>query len=202
MRIISSGRKVFRRPLQQPSTATSVDFSMDSPQNLFLRAGPTPEQSIADEYGRGFNTSSQVYRLPADATELERLSGFLTANPISLLSSPWVDAQHKIIKMVVGQYPPIVHTVMADDNPDEQKAILDLGCGSGAWLDIFLFIVDVRTSWADLSSKDYRGCKRFPTLHRGRCRSGSYAICVGPLSSIHQITCSFFPAGICLPIAG
>jgi hypothetical protein len=201
VRIMSSGRKVFRRPLQQQRQLT---FPWIHPLHKSYFSGLDLHES-----NQSLTSTAEVSTPPRKYIAFQQTQqnskdsvGFLTANPISLLSSPWVDAQHKIIKKVVGQYPPIVHTVMADDNPDEQKAILDLGCGSGAWLDIFLFNVDVTTSWADLSSKDYRGCKRFPMLHRGRCRSSSYAICVGPLSSIRQITCSFSPAGICLPIAG
>jgi hypothetical protein len=61
------------------SSRTTVDLSMRS-------SSPTPSvlsvtsslraQAIAHEHGRGVNTSSEVYRLPADEEEVERLSVF------------------------------------------------------------------------------------------------------------------------------
>ena len=61
------------------SSRTTVDLSMRS-------SSPTPSvlsvtssiraQAIAHEHGRGINTSSEVYRLPADEEEVERLGVF------------------------------------------------------------------------------------------------------------------------------
>jgi trans-aconitate methyltransferase len=33
----------------------------------------------------------------------------------------------------MGKYPPPFADVLADSDDMEQKAVLDLGCGSGAW---------------------------------------------------------------------
>ncbi|KAJ3717267.1 hypothetical protein DFJ43DRAFT_1099560 [Lentinula guzmanii] len=74
-------------------------------------------QAFKHEYGRGLNNYSEVYRLPADDEELDRL-----------------DAQHNMFMEVMGKYPPCMEEVMTDDIPGETKAVLDLGCGSGRWI--------------------------------------------------------------------
>lgn len=102
------------------SSRTSVDLSMRSAspaRSVLSVTNSIREESIADEHGRGVNTTSQVYRLPADAIELARLK-----------------AQHEMLKKIVGTYTPYMYEVMADDIPGETKAILDLGCGSGDWI--------------------------------------------------------------------
>jgi hypothetical protein len=38
-----------------------------------------------------------------------------------------------MFKEVMGKYPPPMYEIMADDVPGENKACLDLGCGSGSW---------------------------------------------------------------------
>ncbi|KAI0348125.1 hypothetical protein BDW22DRAFT_1350275 [Trametopsis cervina] len=68
------------------------------------------------EYGRGLNNYSEVYSLPADEEELERL-----------------DKQHIMFMEVMGKYVPPMYDVLADA-PGEQKACVDLGCGSGSWI--------------------------------------------------------------------
>ena len=40
-----------------------------------------------------------------------------------------------LLRQVVGKYPPVLAEVLADDVPGETKTVLDLGCGSGGWLD-------------------------------------------------------------------
>jgi len=63
------------------------------------------------------NNYSDVYRLPADEEEFERL-----------------DNQHTLLLDIMGgKYPPPMIAVMADE-PGEVKACLDLGCGSGSWI--------------------------------------------------------------------
>ncbi|KAJ7070618.1 hypothetical protein C8F01DRAFT_1107088 [Mycena amicta] len=73
--------------------------------------------AFRQEYGRELNNYSQVYRLPADNEELDRL-----------------DKQHDMFIQIMGKYPPCLPQIMADNVPGETKAVLDLGCGSGAWI--------------------------------------------------------------------
>lgn len=110
---------LFSPPPSDVTSRTSHDFSMRS-------ASPTPSvrsvtssfqaRAFKHEYGRGLNNYSEVYRLPADDEEHERL-----------------DKQHLFFQRIMGRYPPPLHQVMADDVPGETKACLDLGCGSGSW---------------------------------------------------------------------
>ncbi|KAJ6520254.1 hypothetical protein C8R45DRAFT_954465 [Mycena sanguinolenta] len=99
---------------------TSYDVSMRS-------ASPTPsvwsmnsamrEQAFKREFGRELNNYSEVYRLPADDEELDRLN-----------------QQHEMFVEIMGKYPPCLPEVMRNDVPGETKACIDLGCGSGAWI--------------------------------------------------------------------
>lgn len=68
------------------------------------------------EHGREINTTSSIYRLPADAMELERL-----------------DKQHVILTRTMGKFAPPMDEVMAPGDHGIPKMVLDLGCGSGAW---------------------------------------------------------------------
>ncbi|KAJ3845565.1 hypothetical protein EV361DRAFT_875558 [Lentinula raphanica] len=116
----STSSSIFSPP---PSVATSRTSYVPSARS----ASPVPSvwsmtssmraQAYKHEYGRGLNNYSEVYRLPADDEELERL-----------------DAQHLILMEIMGKYPPCMEEVMADDVPGETKAVLDLGCGSGSWI--------------------------------------------------------------------
>ncbi|KAF9021752.1 hypothetical protein BDZ89DRAFT_1198365 [Hymenopellis radicata] len=102
------------------SSYTSYDVSMRS-------GSPTPSvwsmtssiraNAYKEEFGRGLNNYSEIYRLPADAEELERL-----------------DHQHIMFTEVMGKYVPPLEAIMQDDIPGETKAVLDLGCGSGSWI--------------------------------------------------------------------
>ncbi|KZT42689.1 hypothetical protein SISSUDRAFT_979712 [Sistotremastrum suecicum HHB10207 ss-3] len=92
--------------MQSPSPAPSV-YSLTSS----LR-----EQSFRREYGRELNNYSEVYRLPADDEELDRLK-----------------KQHQLLCSVMGEFHPLVHQVMQDE-PGIKKAALDLGCGCGSWI--------------------------------------------------------------------
>ncbi|ETW86799.1 hypothetical protein HETIRDRAFT_153621 [Heterobasidion irregulare TC 32-1] len=74
-------------------------------------------QSYRLEFGRGLNNYSDVYQLPADDEELERL-----------------DMQHVMFKVVMGKYPPPLVEILSEVIPGEPKACLDLGCGSGSWI--------------------------------------------------------------------
>ncbi|KAI0094532.1 hypothetical protein BDY19DRAFT_901695 [Irpex rosettiformis] len=85
------------------------------------------------EYGRGLNNYSEVYSLPADEEELERL-----------------DKQHIMFTEVMGKYVPPLYEVLAD-TPGEHKACVDLGCGSGSWiLDVARDFPHVSTVAVDL----------------------------------------------------
>ncbi|KAH6916623.1 hypothetical protein BKA70DRAFT_1250085 [Coprinopsis sp. MPI-PUGE-AT-0042] len=71
-----------------------------------------------EEHGRHLNNYSDVYRLPADQEELDRL-----------------DKQHLMfIEVMGGKYPPPMAEVMEQSYPDEPKYCGDLGCGSGCWI--------------------------------------------------------------------
>lgn len=51
----------------------------------------------------------------------------------ALLLIVFADKQHVLLKGIMGKYPPPLADVLTDDVPGEQKTVLDLGCGSGAW---------------------------------------------------------------------
>ncbi|KIY46318.1 hypothetical protein FISHEDRAFT_66490 [Fistulina hepatica ATCC 64428] len=111
-------------PLFSPAptevSMTSFDVSMrsSSPARSVLSVTSSlRRQAYIEEYGRGLNNYSEVYRLPADDDELERL-----------------DKQHGMLQKVMGGYPPPMEQVMADNIPGEVKAVIDLGCGSGSWI--------------------------------------------------------------------
>lgn len=62
-----------------PSSRTSVSFSMRSlspTPSVFSVTSSLRAQAYRQEYGRGLNNYSDVYRLPADEEELERLGPF------------------------------------------------------------------------------------------------------------------------------
>jgi hypothetical protein len=62
----------------ESSSRTSHDVSIRSPsptRSVMSVTSSLRAQSIVEEYGRGFNNQSDVYRLPADDEELERLRG-------------------------------------------------------------------------------------------------------------------------------
>ncbi|TFY78398.1 hypothetical protein EWM64_g5617 [Hericium alpestre] len=102
------------------SSATSYDVSMRSASpapSAYSMTSSLRAQSYRHEFGRGLNNYSEVYRLPADDEELDRL-----------------DKQHILFMEVMGKYPPPLTQIMADDTPGETKSCLDLGCGSGSWV--------------------------------------------------------------------
>ncbi|KAG5647661.1 hypothetical protein DXG03_008384 [Asterophora parasitica] len=117
---VSSGYPFSSPPSISASSHTSYDVSMRS-------GSPTPSvwsmtssiraQAFKQEFGRGINNYSEVYRLPADEEELDRL-----------------EKQHQMFMEVMGNYPPPMLEVMANDVPGETKACLDLGCGGGNWI--------------------------------------------------------------------
>jgi len=85
-----------------------------------LTALTTTSEGLRELCGRGMSTTSEVYKLPVDKQERERLS-----------------VQHLIWKLMMcgnGLYPSeaasAVEDIFATNN---QPAILDVGSGSGAW---------------------------------------------------------------------
>ncbi|KAJ3556497.1 hypothetical protein NM688_g1998 [Phlebia brevispora] len=102
------------------TSATTVDWEMRSasrPPSVFSMTNSLRANAYRHEYGRGLNNYSEVYRLPADEEELDRL-----------------DKQHIMFMEVMGKYPPPMAEVLADDTPGESKTCVDLGCGSGSWI--------------------------------------------------------------------
>lgn len=129
------------------SPPPSVSAESNTSYDLSMRSGsPAPSvmsmtssiraQAFRQEFGRGINNYSEVYRLPADDEELDRLGtavhflyNYFNSSAIIFFS----DKQHGMFKEVIGNYPPPMYEIMADDVPGETKACLDLGCGSGSW---------------------------------------------------------------------
>ncbi|PCH34099.1 hypothetical protein WOLCODRAFT_135501 [Wolfiporia cocos MD-104 SS10] len=102
------------------SSATSYDWEMRSASpapSVYSVTSSLRAASYKHEYGRGINNHSEVYRLPADDEEFERL-----------------DRQHIMFMEVMGKYPPPLPQILADDTPGEPKTCVDLGCGSGSWI--------------------------------------------------------------------
>ncbi|KAF9817961.1 hypothetical protein IEO21_03036 [Rhodonia placenta] len=102
------------------SSATSYDWEMRSGSPAPSAYSMTSSLRVASyrhEYGRGLNNYSEVYRLPADDEEFERL-----------------DMQHIMFMEVMGKYPPPLQHILADDIPGETKTCVDFGCGSGSWI--------------------------------------------------------------------
>ncbi|EKM51768.1 uncharacterized protein PHACADRAFT_127622 [Phanerochaete carnosa HHB-10118-sp] len=105
-----------------PGSVSSVttddrDARSASPDpSVFSMTSTLRADAFRQEYGRGLNNYSEVYRLPADAEELSRL-----------------DNQHAMFIEIMGKYPPPMEDVLAD-TPGEDRAAVDLGCGSGSWI--------------------------------------------------------------------
>ncbi|KAF8641132.1 hypothetical protein AX17_000774 [Amanita inopinata Kibby_2008] len=103
------------------SSVTSHDRSMRSASpvpSVISMTGSMRENIFKLEYGRGLNNYSEVYRLPADDEEWNRLA-----------------KQYPLFTEIMGKYPPPLHQVMEDEGPGgETKRCLDLGCGNGNWI--------------------------------------------------------------------
>jgi len=107
----------FAYPRAPSSMTSDTDFRPPSPTNSVLSMTPSRmAASYREEYGRHLNNYSEVYRLPADDEELDRLN-----------------KQHLMFRDVMGKYPPGLHEALKDDS-DEEKTVIDLGCGSGSWI--------------------------------------------------------------------
>nr|WHF59452.1 global regulator LaeA [Ganoderma lucidum] len=102
------------------SSATSHDWEMRSASpapSMYSMTSSLRAASYVREFGRGINNYSEVYRLPADEEEFERL-----------------DRQHIMFMEVMGRYAPPIPDILADDTPGVTKTCVDLGCGSGSWI--------------------------------------------------------------------
>ncbi|GJE88807.1 methyltransferase domain-containing protein [Phanerochaete sordida] len=112
------------------SSVTTEDWDMRSASpgpSVFSMTSSMRINAFRQEYGRGLNNYSEIYRLPADEEELERL-----------------DQQHAMFREIMGKYPPPIFEVLAD-TPGQVKTVVDLGCGSGSW------IVDVARDFPNCS---------------------------------------------------
>ncbi|KIP11739.1 hypothetical protein PHLGIDRAFT_63365 [Phlebiopsis gigantea 11061_1 CR5-6] len=101
------------------SSVTTADWEMRSASpgpSVFSIGSSLRVNAYRHEYGRGLNNYSEVYRLPADDEELDRL-----------------DKQHIMFKEVMGAYPPPLYEALAN-TPGVHKSCVDLGCGSGSWI--------------------------------------------------------------------
>jgi|SRR3984957_7681990 len=69
----------FRPFVSDGDSETSYNVSMRSPspaRSVLSMTSSMRAQAFIQEYGRGYNNYSEVYRLPADEEELERLREF------------------------------------------------------------------------------------------------------------------------------
>ncbi|KAF8272986.1 hypothetical protein EI94DRAFT_1717155 [Lactarius quietus] len=144
-----------------PSSATSYDVSMRSGSpapSIYSVTNSIRAASYRHEFGRGLNNYSEVYQLPADDEELDRL-----------------DKQHDMFKKLIGAYPPPMAEVMADDTPWETKSVLDLGCGSGSWSEVDDINLGLQHFYGDFNVVHARlissGIKDYPSLidHISQC---------------------------------
>jgi hypothetical protein len=135
--VYSSSSALFSDQSFSSQTSYSVRSPSPVPSVLSVTSSMR-EQATVLEYGRDINNQSDVYRLPADDIEVERLRKSQPINPI-LYRSLWnlrcgeAGKQHFMLREVMGKYPPVLAEVLADDTPGETKACIDLGCGSGDW---------------------------------------------------------------------
>ncbi|KZT34774.1 S-adenosyl-L-methionine-dependent methyltransferase [Sistotremastrum suecicum HHB10207 ss-3] len=75
--------------------------------------------ALKEVHGRGMNGTSDIYKLPADIKEMDRLA-----------------LQHQMWKLMMDGLTPVtadeLDILLASTN-GVQAAVLDLGCGSGSW---------------------------------------------------------------------
>ncbi|KJA28623.1 hypothetical protein HYPSUDRAFT_34078 [Hypholoma sublateritium FD-334 SS-4] len=94
------------------------DVRSASPISVISMSSSMRAAIYREEYGRNLNNYSDVYRLPADDEEIERLG----------------KQDDLLTDIMGGKFVPPMAAVMADDVAGETKACLDLGCGSGSWI--------------------------------------------------------------------
>ena len=123
--------------LASAPTISSYDADLRSsspaPSMVLSVTSSMRDKIYRQEFGRNLNNYSDVYRLPADEEELERLGGSIINRVADILNNTSKDKQHTMLSdLMGGKYVPPMAAVMADE-PGEIKACLDLGCGSGNW---------------------------------------------------------------------
>lgn len=88
------------------------------------------------EFGRKLNNHSEIYSLPADEEELERLGEPSNSKAFFQATDRehHTDLQHELVKDATGgKYAPPMAEVLTPEYEGDLKACLDLGCGSGSW---------------------------------------------------------------------
>jgi hypothetical protein len=132
--------------------------------------------SYRQQYGRSLNNYSEVYQLPADDEELDRLGIAFVELSFECFGLRGADKQHEVFKTILGEkYPPPMTEVMADDTPGETKTVLDLGCGSGSW-----FV----TSILRYLSKLFLQCSRIMEVARDFPHCQAVAVDLVPMQSM------------------
>ncbi|EKM83990.1 hypothetical protein AGABI1DRAFT_32801 [Agaricus bisporus var. burnettii JB137-S8] len=122
-----SSAPVFSTCEQSATTATSVSdnendtasMRSNSPAPSVMSMSSALRQALyKQEFGRNLNNYSNVYQLPADEEELDRL-----------------ERQYDMLNSLFGyKYPPPMRKVLEEDNSKVQNAVLDLGSGAGNWI--------------------------------------------------------------------
>ncbi|KAF5341849.1 hypothetical protein D9611_001724 [Ephemerocybe angulata] len=113
-------------PLPRAGTMSSYSyhsserFRTPSPSNYSVT--PSVRESMyREEFGREINTYCDVYRLPADEEEIDRL-----------------EKQHNMFIDIFGaKYPPPMGVALRQGHYEPTKKVLEqleLGCGSGGWI--------------------------------------------------------------------
>ncbi|KAF9451364.1 hypothetical protein P691DRAFT_807917 [Macrolepiota fuliginosa MF-IS2] len=90
-----------------------------SPVSVMPMTNDLQDHLYREEFGRNLNNYSNVYQLPADEAELDRL-----------------EKQYEMLNSLIGyKYAPPMEQVLNNDDPlGVQKAVLDLGTGAGNWI--------------------------------------------------------------------
>ncbi|KAF9531642.1 hypothetical protein CPB83DRAFT_808648 [Crepidotus variabilis] len=100
-------------------SSDNIDYSMRSLSQASVMSIESTMQLYKQEYGRELNNYSDVYGLPADDEELDRL-----------------ELQHQVLIKIFGEKysPSMTEVLKEEESPAEEKACLDLGCGTGSWI--------------------------------------------------------------------
>ncbi|KAJ3558132.1 hypothetical protein NP233_g11570 [Leucocoprinus birnbaumii] len=114
------------------TTVTSMDDEASmrtpspEPEPIMQMDEPLRSTLYKSEFGRNLNNYSDIYKLPADEEELDRL-----------------ERQYEMLNSLTGhKYVPPMMEVLADDGSERQKAVVDLGSGAGNWIEVSR-IIDV-----------------------------------------------------------
>ena len=87
-----------------------------------------------EDSGRRLNNYSEVYQLPADEEEFERLGKDSMVQPTGPLTLHQTDRQHILLEHILGyRYVPGMAEVLTHVPGQRRRSCVDLGCGSGSW---------------------------------------------------------------------